>query len=77
MLRKAFYVLVTLFVIFMPHERVYALNTSTHEVINLRVADSTLHGFSLDQYLRSNLDFSQGVGEMFNGEKVDQSCRLG
>ena len=55
----------------------FALDLSTHRAINLHIANSTMNGFSLDQYLKSNLDFSQGIGEKFDGRRVDIWLELG
>lgn len=55
----------------------FALNPSTHRAINLEVANSTMNGFSLDQYLKSNLDILQGTAEKFDGERVDVWLELG
>lgn len=55
----------------------FALDPSTHKAINLQIANSTMNGFSLDQYLKDNLGFSQGIAEEFDGRRVDAWLELG
>ena len=54
-----------------------ALDTSTHRMINNKIADSTLNGFSLDQYIKNNLGLSQGVSELINNNSIDYLLELG
>ncbi len=43
----------------------FAFEKQTHEAINLRIANSTINGFSLNSYLMSMLGFDKGVEESF------------
>ena len=43
----------------------YALEPSTHELINQYISKGTFQGFSLDQYLRDELKIQGGVEEVF------------
>lgn len=47
----------------------FSLNVSTHEAINKRVAEETFDGFSLDNYLKNNLGFTDGIIEKISGEE--------
>ncbi|MCP4614573.1 MAG: hypothetical protein GY845_38320, partial [Planctomycetes bacterium] len=47
----------------------FALETDTHETINQHIVDNSLNNFSLDQYLRDQLDFPKGIDEKFELEK--------
>lgn len=72
MCKKLWVAIFKIFVIvFLIQGTAFALSPSTHRAINLRVANSTMGAFSLNQYLINNLKFSQGIGETFNGQRVD------
>ncbi len=62
--------LVTFVILFSLVSLSYALETDTHEVINEYIAINTLNGFSLDSYLKDNLEFQKGRNEIFNSKKV-------
>ena len=48
----------------------FALETDTHENINEFIVRNTLNGFSLDDYLRDQLGFSEGYDEKFKLKKT-------
>jgi hypothetical protein len=60
--RRIFFSLILLFIIPMPN---YALETDTHQTINKYIALGTINGFSLDSYLKNQLQFQHGVNEEF------------
>ncbi len=64
-------------IIFLIQGTAFALDPSTHRAINLHITNSTMNGFSLEQYLKSNLDFLQGIGEKFDGLRVNVWLELG
>ena len=64
---------VTLFVQGTAH----ALAISTHKAINLHIAKTAMNGFSLDEYLKNNLDATGGIGESYNGRRVEGWLELG
>ena len=48
----------------------HALDPTTHQKINEYVAINTLNEFSLDNYLKTNLGFSEGKDAFINGKKA-------
>jgi hypothetical protein len=74
---KKLIILIISIVLFSLCENLFALDMDTHRLINLSVANSTMNGYSLDQYLRNQLSFKQGVGEIFNSHRVDVWLRDG
>jgi len=69
MQKKIFFL--TLLIIFVWFSQGISLEKPTHEVINQNIAQRTINGFSLDNYLRKTLGFSSGVAELSwgNSEK--------
>ena len=59
------------------HKIIFALETDTHRAINLKIATYMMNGFSLNQHLKSNLGFSQGIDETLDGRRVDVWLELG
>ncbi len=55
----------------------YALNVETHKAINEYIANNSLNGFSLDSYLKSQLELQSGVDEKFNSLEVWKWLRDG
>ncbi|RJQ22795.1 MAG: hypothetical protein C4560_01760 [Nitrospiraceae bacterium] len=47
-----------------------ALETDTHKKINEYITANTLNGFSLDAYLKNQLNFSNGIEEEFTSNKT-------
>jgi len=45
----------------------FALEKPTHQTINEEIAQRTINGFSLTNYLKDNLGFIKGVGEEISG----------
>ena len=50
----------------------HALEVETHRAINEYIAQNTLNGFSLGDYLNKNLGFSQGAIEKIKGSKEQE-----
>jgi hypothetical protein len=48
----------------------YALSVETHVTINQYIAGNTINSFSLNNYLKKNLGFSEGKDEFINGQEV-------
>ena len=48
--------------------RIHALSVQSHELINQYIVKSSLNGFSLDSYLRSTLQFPNGIDEVFTSQ---------
>lgn len=55
----------------------FSLEVDTHESINERLAKGTFNGFSLDNYLKNNLGFRNGVFEKVNGDEVFKLTKEG
>lgn len=55
----------------------YALEVDTHELINERIANTNIAGFSLGAYLKAHLGFEQGGNEIVNKKKVFEWIKLG
>ena len=55
----------------------YSLETNTHELINEHIAQNTLNGYSLDSYLKDDLDFRKGKNEIFNSKKIWEWIKTG
>ena len=62
--------LVTLAILFSLASFCYALETDTHEYINEYIARNTINGFSLDSYLRNQLNIEEGIKDIFNSKYV-------
>lgn len=65
------------FVVFSWGQISYALSVETHQAFNEHIAQTTLNGFSLDDYLKNRLGFSSGIKEKFNNSLVWESLRDG
>ena len=63
-------ILFLLIVSFVISQSVYSLEVETHEAINEMIAKGSMNGFSLDSYLKNNLEISGGVNEFFGGADV-------
>ncbi len=75
-MKKKIAVVISFLSMFFFSTETFALNTDTHETINLNIANSN-NVFSLNQYLLENLEFSQGIGEVFKGSRVDSWIEIG
>ncbi|MCC7201612.1 MAG: hypothetical protein IT393_02960, partial [Nitrospirae bacterium] len=76
-MRKIALTIIVILQIFSFHKITFALNVETHKAINLNIAQSTLDGFSVDYYLKNNLGFPEGIGETFNGQRVELWLEIG
>jgi hypothetical protein len=65
-MRKLYIIIFLLFAFcLLNFSLLFALETDTHENINEFIVRNTLNGFSLDDYLRDQLGFSEGYDEKF------------
>jgi len=62
--------LVTFAILFSLVSFCNALETDTHEVINEYIARNELNGFSLDSYLKDQLNIDEGIEESFDSNKA-------
>jgi hypothetical protein len=62
-------VIIVLFFLSLNTPSAYSLEVSTHETINERISTETFNEFSLDNHLRNNLGFIDGIREkLVNGQ---------
>jgi len=58
---------------FLLNTHAYSLEKPTHQAINIRVAENTINGFSLNDYLKKRIGFTSGVQELLYGySEVDK-----
>ena len=69
--------LVTFAILFSLVSFCHALETDTHEVINEYIARNTLNGFSLDLYLKDQLNIDEGIEELFEKKEVFEWIKIG
>ncbi|TFG90903.1 MAG: hypothetical protein E4H16_00880 [Candidatus Atribacteria bacterium] len=55
----------------------YALETDTHELINEYIGTHTLNGFSLDSYLKDQLNIEEGIEELLESKQVWKCLKIG
>lgn len=48
----------------------YALDVLTHQTVNTYIVNKTINGFSVDDFLRNSLEFTEGKEAEINGKKV-------
>ncbi|MBI3606064.1 MAG: hypothetical protein HY202_08590 [Nitrospirae bacterium] len=61
----------TLFVLLLVYvSPAHAWLKETHQYMNEKIAKNPMNGFWLDNYLRTNLGFFQGIAQPFNGSDV-------
>lgn len=67
MRNKSLIFILILLIILSWNSRGFSLKEETHQAINEQVAQNTIGGFSLNNYLMENLGFREGVKEELNG----------
>src|SRR4030042_1128875 len=72
--RKHLFELFVILISFIASLNIYAFEGSTHYAINQYIAEHIIGGFSLDEYIKSQLGFIEGVTTVFKqyeGQNMD------
>jgi len=77
MIRKITIIIATFLSVIFCYEFVSALETTTHRLINLKIANSKIGEFSLNDYLIKNLSILNGVKNNFEGRRAEIWIELG
>ncbi|MBI5099607.1 MAG: hypothetical protein HZB30_10260 [Nitrospirae bacterium] len=78
MISKFFYIVICITSILSTIPQfAYSLSVETHEALNERISKGAWNGFSLDNYLKSNLALNNGVNTNLNNNKIYDWIKLG
>jgi hypothetical protein len=68
-LKRSFMTIIFVFVFTQP---IYGLKVETHRLMDIYITNNQLNGFALDDYLKGEFNFKEGIYEIFENESKSQ-----